>query len=49
MRQWIVGKIDPPKRLKACVSYDEAVRFIETLPNFEDGIYYLDGPERSNG
>lgn len=38
----IVGLVDPPTRLAICASMDDAETFIGTLPNAEDGRYYLD-------
>jgi hypothetical protein len=35
-----------PILLRRFASEDEASRFISTLEGAEDGIYYLDGPER---
>lgn len=45
---YIVGltmdpKTDQPRRLAVCVSAEAAARHIETLPDYEDGRYYIDG------
>jgi hypothetical protein len=48
---FVVGRVDN-KLLSAGMlrvrfaSHDEAAEFISTLPGHEDGVYYLDGPER---
>ncbi len=33
-----------PKRLAVCASLEQAEQVIGTLPNAEDGRYYIDGP-----
>lgn len=38
----IVGLVDPPTRIAICVSEDAAAEFIGTLPDNEDGRYYID-------
>lgn len=38
----IVGLVDPPTRIAVCVSEEAAAEFIETLPGYEDGRYYID-------
>lgn len=48
--KWIVGfnpTTEKPtgERIKAFALHKEAVDFIGTLPNHEQGIYYLDAPE----
>jgi hypothetical protein len=46
MRKYIVGIIGPPsRRLRSFATHDEAAAYIAKLPNADQGIYYLDGPE----
>jgi hypothetical protein len=41
-----VGLTATRKRLGRFSSHDDAAAFIGTLPDYEDGRYYLDGPEQ---
>lgn len=40
----VVGVTETCEYLKVCNTYEEAVEFIDTLPNKEQGIYYIDYP-----
>lgn len=44
MEKWTVGVTATCERLRAFDSHDDAAAYIETLPDHESGIYYLDGP-----
>jgi hypothetical protein len=41
---FIVGLTEGPQRLAVCASQEQAEEYIGTLPNAEDGRYYIDGP-----
>lgn len=41
---WTVGITETCERLGVFATHDEAAEFISTLPDFEQGIYWLDGP-----
>jgi len=41
---FIVGLTEGPKRLAVCATQEQAEEYIGTLPNAEDGRYYIDGP-----
>jgi hypothetical protein len=41
---WTVGVTATCQRLGRFGTHDEAAEFIETLPGYQGGIYYLDGP-----
>lgn len=41
---WVVGITETCERLGIFSSYEPAVDFIGTLPDHEDGRYYIDGP-----
>lgn len=43
---WVVGVTETCEVLGTFDTEDEAVEFIDTLPNHEDGIYYLDSPTK---
>lgn len=50
MKNWIVGiTIDPrtrkPRKLGEFESHDAAAEYISTLPNHEQGIYYIENTE----
>jgi hypothetical protein len=41
---WVVGVTEGPKRLAICQTQEQAEQYVGTLPNAEDGRYYIDGP-----
>ena len=41
---FIVGLTEGPVRLAVCATQEQAEQYIGTLPNHEDGRYYIDGP-----
>lgn len=43
---YVVGVVKTSKRLAFCPSLISAERYIETLPNYWTGVYYIDGPCR---
>lgn len=43
---WSVGRHDTATLFGRFATHDDAATFIGTLPDHEQGIYYLDGPER---
>ena len=44
MAYFIVGITETCKRLAVAATPEQASEFIGTLPGFEDGRYYIDGP-----
>lgn len=38
----IVGLVDPPTRIAICASLGDAEKLVGTLPDAEDGRYYID-------
>ena len=40
---YIVGETEGPKRLAVCTTEEQASEYIGTLPDHEDGRYYIDG------
>lgn len=41
---WVVGVTEECKRLAICATQEQAEQYVGTLPNAEDGRYYIDGP-----
>jgi hypothetical protein len=41
---WVVGVTETCTRLAIASSHDQASEYIATLPDYEDGRYYIDGP-----
>jgi hypothetical protein len=41
---YVVGVTATCKRIAFCATPDQAARYIDTLPQAEQGIYYIDGP-----